>query len=410
MRRRTLAAALHDRFAKPVALGTVAITALWLGACGIKGTPPQPKDPAAVSDLRVEGRDGAIRISWRGRTGGVSGFDVLRRTETEDRVYFEKIGSVRAAGSKRYELYDRKPEVGTTYVYRVRALRKDPEPSDLRYTGPQGTVTWTAPLEPPTGVKSEPLNAGARLSWDPVPGADGYRIYQTSTERVLEAEPASRGLVEKTSWVAVALPDGKGQCWVVRAVKLPERLAEARNANVAAPDEDIEAPTGAEVTDAAATGLVIPRGNAGKEITRAVSELAGEGQLPGIESASSEATCTTPGLTEPPPPPKRVRVAVLDSGMSISWKESPSEEVTGYHVEREVLNRDGTPTDSRFRRITPAGAPVNAKVYLDRDVKRGSSYRYQVRAVDAAGSEGAPSTPTAPTPYEPKAPPRTPNP
>lgn len=384
----------------------VAIAGLWLGACGIKGTPPQPKDPSAVSDLRVEGRDGSIRVSWRGRTSGVSGFDVLRRTEAEERVYFEKLASLRAAGTKRYEFYDRKPEVGTTYVYRVRALPKESEASSLRYTGPQGMITWAAPPEPPTGLRAEPLNAGARLSWDPVPGADGYRIYEMDSERVLESEPTNRGLVEKTSWVAVALATGKGQCWVVRAVKLPERLAEARNANVASPDDDIEAPTGAEVTDAAATGLVIPRGNAGKEITRAVSELAGEGQLPGVESASSEPACTTPGLTEPPPPPKRVNVAILDSGMSVSWKESPSEEVIGYHVERETMNKDGTPIDSRWIRRTEA--PVNVKVYLDKQVKVGATYRYQVRAVDAAGSEGAPSTPSAPKTFQPKAPPRNP--
>lgn len=394
-------------------LAIAALAGLVLGACGIKGTPPQPKDPSAVSDLRVEGRDGGIRVSWKGRTPGISGFDVLRRVEKDGRpedgarrVFFEKIGSLRAAGTKRYELYDKKPEVGTTYVYRVRALRKDPEPSDLRYSGPQGMITWSEPLEPPTSVKAVPLNAGARLSWDPVPGADGYRVYELTPSRVASTEPANRGVIDKTSWVAVALPDGKGICYAVRAVKLPERLAEARNANVAVPDEDIEAPTGAEVADAAATGLVIPRGNAGKEITRAVSELAGEGILPGIESPSSEVACTTPGLTEPPPPPKRVRAEITDVGMSISWKESPSEEVIGYHVEREELNRDGTPIDSKWKRLTDK--PASTEVFVDRDVKKSSTYRYQVRAVDAAGSEGAPSTPSQPKTFEPKAPPRSP--
>ena len=105
-----------------------------------------------------------------------------------------------------------------------------------------------------------------------MPGSDGYRVYALRADKSAKDEPANRGLIDKTSWMAVALPDGKAVCYVVRSVKLPERLAEARNAAIALPGDEMEAPTGAEGGDAAAVGLVIPRGNAGREIARATSK------------------------------------------------------------------------------------------------------------------------------------------
>lgn len=377
------------------------LAGLALAACGIKGTPPVPKDPSAVSDLRIEGRDGAVRVSWRGRTaGGVIAFDVLRRVETDGIVHFQKLASIPPAGTRRYFHFDRTPASGSTYLYRVRPRRRDPEPSELRFSGPQGLITWQEPPQPPTDVASVPLHAGARLSWNPEPGADGYRVYELYPDKTPHREPANRGLIDKTNWVAVALPDGKGICYVVRAVKLPARLAEARTAAVTAPDDSVEAPSGAEVGDAAAIGLVIPRGNAGREMTRAVSELVGEGPLPGIESVSSDPTCTTPGLTDPPPPPKRVTAAVIEDGISLTWHGSPGEEVVGYHVERQEMNADGTPKDKVYQRLTD-DKPVNAVGYIDRDVTKGASYRYQVRAIDAAGAEGPASTPTSTVLFQP---------
>lgn len=379
--------------------GVIAGFAVFLGACGIKGTPPQPKDPSAVADLRVEGRDGAVRLSWRGRTsGGVTSFDVLRKLDQEG-VFFEKLGSVPPAGTRTYHYFDRAPAPGASYVYRVRPRRPDPEPSEIRYSGPQGSITWTEPPEAPTDVTSVPLNAGARLSWNPVPATDGYRVYTLKPDKSPKEEPANRGLIDKTSWMAVALADGKAVCYVVRSVRLPEKLAEARNAAVPLPGDEMEAPTGAEVGDAAAVGLVIPRGNAGKQLSRATSELAGEGPLPGVESPSSEETCVTPGLTEPPPPPKLLKVGILKDGMALSWKKSPGEEVVGYHVERRETNKDGTPVDPIFKRLTDV--PVSSVVYTDKTVEKGKWYEYRVRAVDAATSEGPPSTPAKPLLFNP---------
>lgn len=405
--------------------GPVLLLGLALAACGIKGAPPRRGDPKPVSDLRVEGRDGAVRVSWRGRTaGGVRGFDVLRQVVSKQRTYFEKIGTLDPAGTRRYVFFDRSLTEETTYTYRVRPRRDDPAPDEIRFTGPQGEFTWTAPPEPPTGLKSQPLNAGVRLTWDPVPDADGYRVYQLeSSAGSARAEPLNRGLIDGTAWTAVALADGRSLCYVVRAVKLPPRLAEQREEGppalvppeeeegeeagegegratrtIEVPGDEVEAPTGAEVMDAAAQGITIPRSNLARDLRRAVSELAGEGPLPGIESGSSEETCATPGLTEPPPPPKRVRTAIVAEGISLTWAKSTGEDVAGYHVERADVDATGVAT-GKYVRLT--GNPVESVGYVDRAATRGARYRYQVRAVDSAGSEGLPSTPTDPIQFNP---------
>ena len=224
---------------RPAAFGL----ALGLAACGIKGAPPRKGAPAPVSDLRVEGRDGGVRISWRGRTaGGVKSFDVLRRLDADgkERTFFEKIGTLDRAGNRRYEIFDRALVAGERYEYRVRPRRDDPAGTAVRYTGPQGEFTWEEPLDPPTGVKSQPLNAGTRLTWDVVPGADGYRVYQlVAAGGAAKGEPNNRGLIDNTSWVAVALPDGKPVCYVVRAVKLPEKREDVPPAR---PLDEEEAP------------------------------------------------------------------------------------------------------------------------------------------------------------------------
>jgi fibronectin type 3 domain-containing protein len=63
----------------------------------------------------------------------------------------------------------------------------------------------------------------------------------------------------------------------------------------------------------------------------------------------------------------------------------PGVTVTGYNIYRSQL--DGT-----FKAIASG---VTTPSYLDRDVRSGASYRYFVKAVDAAGHESTPSDPAS---------------
>lgn len=57
--------------------------------------------------------------------------------------------------------------------------------------------------------------------------------------------------------------------------------------------------------------------------------------------------------------------------------------MTGYNIYRSQL--DGT--------YKPIASGVTAPSYVDRNVRSGATYRYFVRAVDAAGRESQPSNP-----------------
>jgi hypothetical protein len=372
--------------------------AAWVAACGLKGNPPNPRAPAAVADLRVEGRDGAVRIGWKGATLAgrerIRSFDVLRRAEEPGvETIFERVGSVKPSGVKRYSFVDdgeRKP--GIIYWYRVRPrVGGDLIPENLRYVGPEDSITWLAPLPAPAGLTLTPLRGSARIQWQPVEGASGYRVYRLDTAGNALAEPANRGLLDHTEWVAVALEDGKKACFVVRAVSGLDQAKLAippPHPGADLPD-DPDAPSGAELDAAAGQGIPIPRENIPASFRRATQELLGEGALPGVESHSSDASCVTPGVTAPPPAPRLPKVAPIAEGISFTWRPSPGEEVVGYYVERRDVV-DGKPSGEWTRLNTE---PVTGSGYVDHDVKPGMSYQYQVRAVDASGTLGKATSP-----------------
>ncbi len=364
-------------------------------ACGLKGTPPQRKAPAPVGAMRAEGRDGAIRISWNGNPKAiperVPAFDVLRREERKGATpdWYAKIGSVDADTYRRYEVYDRTPEPGKVYRYRVRPRPREGVPaSEIKYSGPEETFEWAAPPAAPAGFKAVALNASARLTWAAVEGADGYRVYEIDeTTGKPQPEPAHRGLIDGTAWISVGLANGRTVRYVVRSVDHVDRPAAFGAAPTPTPSDDPQVPSAQEVQNAAAQGLVIPTEPAAAR--RAIAGLLGEGALPGIESASSEAVSVTPGLTEPAPEPKRVDGVQIEGGVTITWRPSPGVEIVGYHVERRRL---GKAAEADFTRITKE--PVTGKnEYTDTSVKKGESFEYRVRAVDASGTLGRPSRP-----------------
>lgn len=378
------------------------LVALALG-CGLRGTPPQRKSAAPVGALRAEGRDGAIRISWNGNPKAaperVPAFDVLRREEREGAPpdWFVKIGSVDADTYRRYELYDRAVEPGKTYRYRVRPRLREAVPAaEIKYTGPEETFTWGAPPPAPAGLKAIALNHSARLTWTAVEGASGYRVYEVDEATGKpRPEPAQRGLVDSTAWIALGLTNGKSVRYVVRAVGHLDRQPAFGAQATPTPSDEPQSASAAEVQQAASQGIPIPSDPAA--VRRAIGGLLGEGALPGIESVSSEAVSVTPGLTEPAPEPKRVDAVLVVGGVSVTWRPSPGVEIVGYHVERRrtALGADRKPVEPDFSRITKE--PVTGKnEYTDHDVKRGEEYEYRVRAIDASGTLGRPSRPSKP--------------
>jgi fibronectin type 3 domain-containing protein len=86
------------------------------------------------------------------------------------------------------------------------------------------------------------------------------------------------------------------------------------------------------------------------------------------------------------------RVAANERSHSVLVKWSPpapkpGPAVAGYNIYRS--QPDGT--------YKPIASGVTAPSYVDRDVRSGMTYRYFVKAVDAAGHESPPSNPASAT-------------
>lgn len=391
------------RDARRLLLSSVAAAALL--SCGLRGTPPVPRPPSAVSTLRVEGREGGVRVSWKaGAIDGVRAFDVLRLDEEPAiETWYKKVGTVPVDGAdRRYSFLDRTAVVGRTHRYRVRPVSENvASVASLRYAGPEDEITWTAPPAPPQDVKGTALHLAARVTWSPVPDADGYRVYVVASDGRAAAEPSHRGPLDRTEWMAIGLENGVPRRFVVRSVRglAPRAEATPRPTDPGlAGGDGVQAPSAAEVGDAAAQGIGIPAQRLPSELQRAGRELLGDGPLPGIESASSEVVTVTPGATAPANAPKLVKASTTAEGIALSWRPSTTEQVVGYVVDRRALGKDGKAA-GEWERLTPAADPKTA--FMDRTVKKGIWYEYRVRAVDGAGTEGELSTPSRPEQHKP---------
>lgn len=386
------------------------LATLATSACGFRGAPPAPSHEAPVSNMRVEARAGAARVSWQGRPEAadpdVRTFDVLRRQEVEGkRTFFETVASLRADGTHRYYFLDLTLTPGETYTYRVRPRRAaGASVGSLPYSGPEGSIAWKEPPPPPDDVQGKALHLSARLTWSPVEGATGYRVYQLAPDGQPFPEPAHRGVLDQPTWMAIGLQNGVPIRYVVRSLR---GTAPARPVTTTDPDgtpgggandTPPAAPSAAEVSAAAGQGIPIPPQEIPAALRRAGQELLGEGPLAGYESLSSAPVEVTPGLTAPAPEPKLVKAAVTSQGNAVSWRPSSGEQVVGYVVYRRTLEGRRRKPGEWTRRTEE---PVVATSWLDEDVKKGVTYEYQVRAVDAAGTEGKPSTPSEPVRYAP---------
>ena len=96
------------------------------------------------------------------------------------------------------------------------------------------------------------------------------------------------------------------------------------------------------------------------------------------------AGCANDSVTAPvvdtvaPAPLLDVTATLVGSSIDVTWPASSEGDVTGYKVYRSV---DGV--------ATPTATSVTTNEYTDTGVQAGSSYRYEVTAVDRAGNESS---------------------
>ena len=117
---------------------------------------------------------------------------------------------------------------------------------------------------------------------------------------------------------------------------------------------------------------------------------AGPGSL-SVGPMSAEA-CVVPVDAFPPVPPSDLRLFWRTEQTDLSWRESASTDVAGYHVYRTG------PDGAGFQRLTEA--PVDQTSFTDAARDPRGAYRYAVTAVDGADppNESLPSDPRAANP------------
>lgn len=131
------------------------------------------------------------------------------------------------------------------------------------------------------------------------------------------------------------------------------------------------------------------------------------------------AACLSADAADQPAAPARepAPAASHHPSVKLTWKPSPSPRLMGYNIYRSTAppcpaGPATAKTEARTRNSAPRAAqppacepqllnatPVAKTEYEDRDVERGQTYYYQVRAVAANGGRSAPSNlATAPIP------------
>jgi fibronectin type 3 domain-containing protein len=337
------------------------------------------------------------------------------------------------------ELADTLVANGRIYRYEVRALdllrRESPPSAGVTVTAIDGT-----PPRAPTGVVALPGDGVVTVSWEPTPDTDvsGYHIERSTGldqpyQRLTGAPvPANTPYEDRTA------VGGTPYFYRVVAVDASGNLGRPSNAISALPSDRTppSPPTGVGVQatgrnvevswtaspSADVRGYYVYRGDTTARLVRLVEQpvagtsfvdtgYGGAGLAPGgsytirvsavdnsyNESEPVDAVVAVPD-DEPPTAPTGVTATnVLGRYVEVGWSASPSLDVDAYEVLRAATGQPATP-------IVQASA--TQRVFRDSTAMAGTTYTYQVVAVDRASnrSVGASVVVTFADPTPPPAP------
>jgi fibronectin type 3 domain-containing protein len=259
----------------------------------------RPVDLVRFAVLRKEARGGCIECP--------SAFEVRAQFELALDEGYQREG-------RRLRWRDDNLHPESTYVYQVMGY------NHWGYPGPASnhvTVTWKQP--PPIPIlKGTGADSAAELTWNPVPAADGYRIYRRRKGMLVSSVPVHAGIINETRYRDIGLQNGVNYCYVVRAVVIA--------------DETV------------------------------------------VEGPSSNEISVRPADKTPPQPPAGLLALPHEDGVELTWFSNQESDLLGYYVYRWR-------EDARHpERIT--AQPLVAPLYLDTNVEHGTSYHYAVTAVD----------------------------
>ncbi len=164
-----------------------------------------------LSGLEVNGQ--TLTLSWKA-SKGADGYCIYRKDDAEAKMFAQ----VADVDGKTLFYADEGLAIGTAYTYVVAPYR---ETDGVRYWGKYNFagLSETALIAAPQNLTVSDTADGVTLTWDPVPGADGYwlnrRVYARSWQNQGEPGP-------DTSYVDTAMLEGLPYQYRVRAYWINE--------------------------------------------------------------------------------------------------------------------------------------------------------------------------------------------
>ncbi len=369
----------------------------------VSATPLAP--PPAPPGLAVVAGDGKVTLSWNAAARAAA-YNVFMGTSAGGESAAPVLSGLSGTTATINGLVN-----GATYYFVVNA-------TNVGGTSPNSNEVSATPLTAPTGLAATAGNGSVALHWSAAAGAASYSIFQGTTAGAESATPVQSG-VTGTSFTVTGLATGTTYYFVVRAINahgnsLPSNEASATpeppvppapaNVLASAGDRQVGLSWGAA---AGATSYNVYQGaGAGGEAAVPVLTITGtSATIPGLDNgtiyyfvvravnagglgpASAEASATP----EPPPPPAPADVTATagDGQIALSWSAAAG--ATSYNIYQ------GTSAGSEAATAVLTATGTSAGLS---GLKNGTTYYYEVRAVNAGGpgpaSAEVDATPSAP--------------
>ena len=368
----------------------------------VSATPLNPPEPPA--GLTALAGNGQVTLSWN-QAARAMAYKVYR-SETPGGPYTQI-----SAGETRTSYTATGLTNGRTYYFVVRASNAS---GDSANSHQAGATPMVLPPNPPTGLTAMAGNGLVTLNWNPVAGAAGYKVYQSSGGPYTQISARETG----TTYTVVGLTNGTTYYFVVKA-----NIADIDSAD----SNEVSATPAVPLPPKAPTGLLAVAGS--NLVTLSWNAVAGttvykvyQAETPGgpytqLSAGETRTSYTATGLTNgktyyfvvkagnaggdsensnevsatpmvlPPHPPAGLTAMAGNGSVTLNW--NPVTGATGY----KIYQSSGGP-------YTQISAVETGTTYTATGLANGTTYYFVVKAGNAGGdsenSNQASATPVGP--------------